>query len=226
MGLKGLRLACASETDEGRHFSSAKVKWLAGGDQLVGRNPHDKYDTRFAPTHTLFLMTNNKPGVTSGDDFAFWERMHLIPFTVSFVTRLPQENNEREADKYIAEKLKAEASGILSWLVKGCLDYQRHGLPLPQAVTDATLEYREDEDLLGQFVDAYLIRDPGAKTKSSAIFDVFNRWYKKNMSSKGISHKRFGTMMKRKFKDRKLSGVVHYVGVAVDQYKAAELGED
>ena len=227
MALKGLRIAFASETDEGRHFSSAKVKWLTGGDQLVGRNPHDRHNTHFAPTHTLFLMTNNKPGVSSGDDFAFWERMLLIPFTMSFINREPKGRNERRAVKDIKETLQEEASGILAWLVKGCLDYQKNGLPLPEAVTKATLEYREDEDLLGQFVDGYLVRDTGAKTTSADLYDLFNRWYKKFMSSKGISHKRFGSMMKKKFNPRKIGGNVHYIGVEIDPVKAADLrGED
>ncbi len=47
MGLKGLRMAFSSETDEGRRFSSSKVKWLTGGDELVGRNPYDRYDVHF-----------------------------------------------------------------------------------------------------------------------------------------------------------------------------------
>ena len=56
MALRGLRLAFASETDEGRRFSTARVKWLVGGDTLVGRLPHDKHEIRFRPTHTLFLL--------------------------------------------------------------------------------------------------------------------------------------------------------------------------
>jgi len=51
MSLKGLRMAFASEIDEGQRFSAAKIKWLTGKDELTGRNPHDKYPTRFYPTH-------------------------------------------------------------------------------------------------------------------------------------------------------------------------------
>ena len=57
MRLKGLRIAFASETDEGRKFSSSRVKWFTGGDMLIGRNPHDKYPTEFLPTHLLLLLT-------------------------------------------------------------------------------------------------------------------------------------------------------------------------
>ena len=42
MDLKGLRIAFASETDQHRRFSTARVKWLSGGDTLKGRWPHEK----------------------------------------------------------------------------------------------------------------------------------------------------------------------------------------
>ncbi len=175
---------------------------------------------------TSISMTNNKPGVSSGDDFAFWERMHLIPFKISFVSREPKGPNERPAVKGLPDLLKKEAPGILAWLVRGCLDYQKNGLPLPQAVINATLEYREDEDNLGQFIEAYCTLDPNAKVQSSDIFAKFDIWFKKNISVKGISHKRFGQMMNKKFERKKITGVNHYVGVELDTFKAAELGED
>src|SRR4030042_2075494 len=67
--LKGLRMAFAAETEEGQRFSASRVKWLTGGDQLVGRNLNEKRQVRFDPTHTIFLLTNNKPSVagTVGD---------------------------------------------------------------------------------------------------------------------------------------------------------------
>jgi putative DNA primase/helicase len=79
MGLRGLRLAYASETEQGRRFSTSKVKWLTGGDTLKGRFLYDKRDVKFKPSHTLILMTNNKPNVIE-DDYAFWQRVHLVPF--------------------------------------------------------------------------------------------------------------------------------------------------
>jgi len=88
MALRGLRLAFASETDEGCRVSPSRVKWLTGNDSLTGRNPHDKYEVSFKPTHTLFLLTNHKPHAPA-DDFAFWQRVLMIPFNISFVDNKP-----------------------------------------------------------------------------------------------------------------------------------------
>ncbi len=217
--LKGLRLAFASETEEGQRFSAARVKWLTGGDQLVGRGLQEKRPSRFDPSHTIFLMTNNKPSV-AGDDYAFWKRMLLIPFVLSYVTKPADqlEAFERQADPDLEEKLKKESSAILAWLVRGCIEYLDKGLDPPQAVKDATLEYMQEEDLLGNFVDRYIENVKGSKTKSGEIYQAFSKWFKANNGPKAsISHKRFGAMMKRKYNSSKISGVVHYRDIELNK---------
>jgi len=213
MSLRGLRIAFASETDQGRRFSTSRVKWLTGGDTLKGRYPHDKYETEFDPMHTLFLMTNSKPDVAD-DDFAFWERVHLVPFELSFVERPCENFNERPADKYLQEKLKAEAPGILAWLVRGCLEWQRQGLNPPAVVIDATREYRRDEDLLGHFLNECCYEEPGTESTAKELYDRFREWWKINVSRKILSQKKFGGMMKKKFKKSK-SGTYRYFGVGL-----------
>jgi len=213
MSLRGLRIAFASETDQGRRFSTSRVKWLTGGDTLKGRYPHDKYETEFDPTHTLFLMTNSKPDVAD-DDFAFWERVHLVPFELSFVERPVEKFNERPADKYLRQKLLEEAPGILAWLVRGCLQWQAQGLNPPAVVIDATREYRRDEDLLGHFLNECCFEDPGIETTAKELYERFSEWWKINVSRKVLSQKKFGGMMVKKFK-RSKSGTYRYFGVGL-----------
>jgi putative DNA primase/helicase len=225
LDLKGLRLTFASETEEGQRFSAAKVKLLTGGDQLVGRYPHEKRPIRFTPTHTLILLTNHKPHAAS-DDFAFWERLHLVPFPISFVDRKPTAPNERQADKFIAEKMKSEAPGILAWLVRGCLEYQKRGLDPPGVVLEATEEYRKDEDLIAEFIEDCCMVGPHEKGQASEIFDQFARWFKDNISKKGnFSQRRFGKLLSKKFERSKSSGVVFYRGIDLDPDKLPS-GED
>ena len=101
-------------------------------------------------------------------DFGFWERVHLLPFERSFVDREPEAEHERLADKSMPEKLKAEASGVLEWLVRGCLRWQRDGLNPPEKVRAATEEYRRNEDLLADFLQGMLCRrseKPGVSSR-------------------------------------------------------------
>jgi putative DNA primase/helicase len=215
MSLRGVRLAFASETEQGRRFATSRVKHLSGGDPLRGRNPHDKYEVEFLPTHLLLLMTNHKPQAAA-DDFAFWERVQLIPFNVKFISgRKSLNDDEKPADPELHEKLKAEASGILAWLVRGCLDWQKNkGLNPPAIVKDATAEYRSDEDILGEFLEECCWIDPQAEVKATEIYRRFEAWWVDNISNRPVSQIRFGKWMKRRF-ERIKRDVNIYLGVGL-----------
>lgn len=145
--LYGKRVAVCAEIGEYVTLDEAKVKDLTGGDAVaVRRMNEDFWD--LVPTHTLFMSGNHKPTVR-GDDLGIWRRIRLIPwlFTV----------DEGEVDRDLPAKLRAEHAGILRWTVQGCLEWQRIGLVEPQIVIDATREYREESDVLGEFMASYVI---------------------------------------------------------------------
>lgn len=196
MGLRGRRLAWASETDEERRLNAGKVKWLCGGDTLVGRAPYGRREISFRPTHTLFLLTNHKPQVDPTDN-ALWSRIHLIAFTLAFVDK-PKEAHERLRDPYLLEKLKGEASGILAWLVRGCLEWQRQGLNPPAEVRGATEEYRDHEDVLAAFIADCCTVSPNARVKAGKLRESFESWCKE-MGMTPIDGKKFGQRIRERF---------------------------
>jgi putative DNA primase/helicase len=215
MDLKGLRIAFASETDQHRRFSTARVKWLSGGDTLKGRWPHDKQPVSFQPSHLLMLMTNNKPHAPS-EDAAFWERIHLIPFELSFIkNREIQGENERPADIYLKEKLLEESPGILAWLVRGAIAWQQRGIDPPLLVLEASAEYRRDEDDLADFIDEECYLDPDAECSAKDLYQRFRSWWEENISKKKVpAQKSFGKLMGKKFKKEK-RGTYFYFGLNV-----------
>ena len=214
MGLRGLRLAYASETEERAKLSPGRIKWLTGGDTLRGRNPHDKFDQLFQPAHSLVLLTNNAPHV-SADDTAFWARCLVIPYHLSFVEN-PVEPFERKADPDLPEKLRQEASGILAWLVRGCLIWQRDGLNPPEVVRAAVADYRRDEDLLGDFVDECLEADPEAVAgvRAAELFNIFESWWTLNVSKNPPKQRRFSQLLRRRFRCEK-KGVYFFYGLRI-----------
>jgi putative DNA primase/helicase len=228
MALKGLRLAICSETDEGRKFSSAKVKWLTGGDTLTGRGLYDKHLISFTPTHLLVLLTNSKP-TAPATDFAFWERCKLIHYLLSFVVRSqdelatkPLKPHERLADQTIPDQLKALASIHLAWLVKGCLDWQRLGMSPPRAISEATTNYQEDENYIGQFLDAVCVQAAGLHSSAADLYDAFRHWYRLNVNANAKylpSQKSFGQKLLATdlFERKRTSGYYHYHGLAVSE---------
>lgn len=213
MSLRGLRLAFAAETDQGRRFSAGAVKRLSGGDSLSGRNPHDRAQITFQPSHLLILATNFRPKANA-DDPAFWARMHLIDFPLSFIER-PVAPHERPVDRTLEEKLLAEAPGILAWLVRGCLEWQQVGLRPPKKILEATAQWRRSEDDLADWLEEKCILAEGSTVTAKAAYASFKEWFAATISDKVPSQKRWGEMMSRRFQKEKggTDNTVRYLGL-------------
>jgi len=161
------------------------------------------------------MLTNNKPNVP-GDDGALWHRLHLVPFSLSFV-RTPVKPNERLIDFDLPENLKKEASAILAWLVKGCLKYLDEGLELPSTIQDATNEYRTEEDELSQFVDEWCEVGTNFQESANKLYNSFREFCQEN-GYPGSNATNFGRKMAKLYKKGKDSkGYVVYLGLKLKQ---------
>ena len=212
MALRGKRVVFASETNEGRKFDISKVKELTGGDTLNARELYSRHHVEITPTHLLLVLTNHRPQAPAGD-YALWQRIHLIPFTEAFVNK-PQRDNEHHADPDLPAKLRAEASGILAWMVRGCLEYQKLGLNPPESVRAATEEYRQDEDLIGHFLDDCCLLGQTYEVKAGLLYKEYQRWCDEN-GHRSLSGTRFGKEMKARFDSYQDYKGVAYIGVGL-----------
>ena len=229
VALRGMRMIFASETDEGQRFSSARVKWLSGGDSLTGRYPHDKYNVTFDPSHLLCLLTNNKPHAPA-TDFPFWERLLLVDFPLSFVDRKPARPNERPVDKKLRERIMGELPGVLAWLMRGCLEWQENprGLDPPPKVISAVAAYRAEEDTIGEFIEdccEVITENPDSvRITATGLYDAFMHWYRENVSAKrDFTQKRFGKLMQDRFERERKGGIYHYKGLRLTFDMAAKM---
>jgi len=210
--LRGRRIVWASETEDGRRLNSSKVKWLTGEEILKGRALHSDL-VEFRKTHTLFLLTNALPHAP-GNDYALWKRIHLIPFKFSYVDD-PMTPDEKKADKALGGRLKEEASGILAWMVEGCLRWQEKGLAPPDAVTKETEKYQRDEDTIGRFLEEVCIKNPNGGVKAGVLYHAYRDW----CSGEGIKYMngtRFGKEMKRRL-DYEDGRNVLYLGITLPE---------
>ena len=179
-GLRGARLVTAVETEEGRRWAESRIKTMTGGDRISARFMRQDF-FEYTPQFKLLIAGNHKPGLRSVDE-AIRRRFHLVPFAVT----IPKE----ERDPYLKDKLKSEWPGILSWAVKGCLDWQRQGLNPPKAVTDATAAYLEQEDSLAAWILECCETNPNSREGSLALFSNWKNWAEKTGEFAG-TNKRF-----------------------------------
>jgi putative DNA primase/helicase len=212
MALRGKRIVWASETERGRQFSTQRVKWLCGGDTVTGRDPFGRRQVEFSPTHSIFLLTNDKPRANASD-FAFWSRVLLIPFRFTFIDN-PQGLYERKRDPHQLEKLKAEAPGILTWLVGGCLEWQKQGLNPPKSILAETEQYRQGEDQISRFIEDCCFINSTVEVKSGELFKAYRQWCEEN-GERATSGRTFGEEIGKKFDSYRKATGVHYTGLEI-----------
>jgi putative DNA primase/helicase len=166
--LNGPRFITASEIDKGRRLGESLVKELTGQDPIRARFLYGE-NFQFVPQFKLFLATNNKPAIRDQTN-AIWRRLKLVKFSRDY-----KDNPDGE----LPHKLMAEAKGILAWLVRGCLDWQRHGdLNEPDEVKEATAEYRAEMDRLREFLEACCVIGPGFSVSAGDLYVAYDTWAK------------------------------------------------
>jgi putative DNA primase/helicase len=168
-GLRGARFVGATETEQGRRWNESKIKEITGGDRVSARFMRQDFFT-YLPQFKLVIAGNHKPALRNIDE-AMRRRLHLIPFTLT----VPPEKR----DKLLSTKLLQERDGILAWALQGCLDWQRDGLKPPKCVVDATDEYFDEEDTIGEFLEEECQLHSQARV---SVVDIFERW--KNRTEK------------------------------------------
>jgi putative DNA primase/helicase len=208
--LFGRRLVVCVETEENRRLAEVLVKELTGGDRIRARRMREDF-WEFSPTHKVILCTNHKPQVR-GTDHALWRRLLLVPFTVTI-------HRERQ-DKRLPDKLRAEYPGILAWLVRGCREWQEHGLAVPGAVRVATQNYRDEQDLLGGFLAECCLIHHDHRCRAGELYRRFLGWCETNNEAKGSevpSQRKVGEALTERGFERYTNNGTWYRGLALRQ---------
>lgn len=165
-GLQGARLVAGSELPAGKAWNESIIKDLTGGDIITARFMRgDFFDYR--PQFTLFIAGNHQPAIKTTDE-AMRARIVLVPFTVT----IP----EHERDPMLESKLRQEWPAIMRWAVDGAAAWEQGGLQVPASVRDASREYLDTEDHIGEFIDDQLCKAPGNTLASAELYGVFSDW--------------------------------------------------
>lgn len=205
MMLRGVRLAIANETEDGQRLAESRIKQLTGGDRITARALYGGF-VEFLQTASLAIVGNHKPQI-SGTDGGIWRRVQLIPFEVT----IP----EAQRDRLLPQKLQAELPGILAWLVRGCLAWQKHGLMAPLAVLGATAAYRQESDILNEFITECCTVNPTANTASGEMYRSYRNWAIRNGHA-AWHRTRWGRRMSERFSKGSNGTTRTYAGVELN----------
>lgn len=197
--LVGRRLVRTSEPEKNTKFADALIKLVTGGEPMKVRFLNKDFFEMII-TWKLTVSGNHKPGI--GTDHGIWRRMRLMPWPI----KIPED----EKDEELVEKLKAEASGILNHMIAGCLDWLDNGLVEPESMVEATAQYREGADPLGQFLELCIEHSENSedRVQSSVLHGVYQAWCawagEKAWAQRGFSN----AMMERGFVKKHSNNIV------------------
>lgn len=200
--LAGTRFVVASETKEGQRLDISVVKNHTGDKEMTARRMRENPIT-FAITHKPWLCTNAPPALDHMDP-ATRGRLHVIPFDRRW--NRPGEYDWNPAlpdgDKDLGGHLEHEAEGILAWLVRGAVLYQREGLKPPQEVVALTRDYVMEQDHFSRWL-AGLQRCPAREgTYAAELFSQFAAWCAGEAAAVSpATQKAFSTALKKRSVD-------------------------
>jgi putative DNA primase/helicase len=162
--LKGARLVTVAEVTQGKTWDETRVKQFTGGDPITARFMRQNFFT-YMPEFQLIITGNHQPRLINIGD-AMRRRLAMVPFMFA----------PKVKDVELKQKLRVEWSGILWWMIQGCLWWQRHkGIKRPDVVRELTDEYFREQDLLGQWVEERVER---TRKQSDRVLrsDAFRSW--------------------------------------------------
>lgn len=177
--LMGRRMVTVSETDDATTLAEGVVKQMTGGDRLKARRMYGDF-FEFLPTHKLQVFTNLRPQI-KGQDYGMWRRLLLMSYPVRYGR--PEDVAKGAADKVrdlaLGATLRAEAPGILRWLVDGAREWHETGLKPPDSVMAAVRTYQQEQDRMSQFVGERCVADPAARqvlSGGAGIYPAYMHW--------------------------------------------------
>ena len=144
--LRGLRLAVASEIEEGARLDEAILKRLCSTDS-ISANPKYRDPFTFTPSHSLIMCTNHLPRVGSMDS-GTWSRIAVVPCRGNF------RGQRGEVKDYCSFLVENAGGAVLAWMIAGAEKFIANGCALtpPQCVVDEVQNYRAESDWLGRFL--------------------------------------------------------------------------
>ena len=129
------RLVISLEVQEGAKLDEALVNQLTGMDTVTARHLYQE-SFEYIPQFTIWLAANNRPQINDPDG-GIWRRIREIPFDQV----IPEKERNRKLKKELCDDAE-HRNAVFCWLVKGCLAWQLEGLEIPEAVVEATADYK------------------------------------------------------------------------------------
>lgn len=155
----GRRLLVAPDPPRGGVLDEELIGQLVEGQRLVARHMRDAW-FEFDPVGKVHMSTTHLPLIGADTPTVSGGMHHLIEWP-----RAPRD------PEVVADILADELPGVLAWVVRGCVAWQRVGLATPPEVTEATEDAVFQSSALAQWFEASI--RPAPATTSVELRSVY-----------------------------------------------------
>ncbi len=199
--LKGKRLVVIDEIEQGDKGNERLIKNLTSGlTPLIGKHLYAS-SFEFPFRGKIWLLTNYD-FIVRGTDKGVWRRLVKIPLYSDFTGK---------EDKYLRDKLLEEKEEILGWLLEGFRLYLKEGLEKPQCIIDAIKDYKEEMDIVAQWINEYCECKPDYFEKANTLYDSFRAFCQRR--DQRTNQTVFGRNLGKKFKKYNSGSGIVYIGI-------------
>jgi P4 family phage/plasmid primase-like protien len=200
--LKNKRLAVCSETDESTKFVTANFTKTSGGDAISARHLRQDQEM-FEPTHKSLIHTNYLPAFSSIVD-ALFRRIVVIWFRFQFKEKHMIDHNNpfhKLRDDSLKTKVKSYDYKLqmMNLMIHYYSIYEKEGLYYSQDILDANNAYKNDLQVLENWVRDRLEYAPGEKVPVFDVFELFKKSEACGEEFKFMAQKTFTSKLKQHF---------------------------
>ena len=184
---RGKRLAVMQEPDVNETLNIGQMKEITGNDKITARGLY-KEPFEFTPQFKLVCMCNDLPNIPSNDD-GTWRRLEVVDFISRFVdyeNEVDEGKNRYLKDKSIKSKIQKWVIPFYAILLPHWREYDMNSINIPDEVKAKTNEYRNNNDLVGQWIDQNCTEEDNivstdgvteqAPTDFENLYDDFKEW--------------------------------------------------
>jgi putative DNA primase/helicase len=172
--LHGKRLVIASETEKDSFWNASRLKELTGGDTIRANFMH-KDSFTFVPVFKLIGQGEHQPRLKAVGD-GEKRRIHVLPI----------EKGHTVADTHLKATLRAEAAGILRWIINAAVEWRKlsfrpnGGLWMPQVVKSATASYFDRQGATRLWIEQCLDLGKGYEATGNDVYQSWIAWAREN----------------------------------------------
>ena len=169
---KGRRFAVMQEPSENERLNIGLMKELSGQDRILVRTLF-KEPYEFKPQFKMILTCNELPEVPS-DDGGTWRRIKVCNFSSRFCENPDTRKNEFHMDFELTDKFEKWKEIFISMMIERHKHINASSIHEPSEVRIATESYKQNNDVIGQFINEKILIDPDIKEPRLTITKLYN----------------------------------------------------